>query len=268
MSTLRGVLPTPALRALRGALDRAVGAARAVLARHRLVGALALRLTPSLPATLTRDLLDALCAARPHGAAWPPLDLLTTCALRDTDTDDHLRTLLTFDDVADALERGPLLDHLEARHLTAVAALRPEHIDDPTAGVSAHTLRWMLGAGVVPGLWVPQAAVGVAPAPLRQRLHKATARLRACCGIARPWLATDTPSPDPWLKAAAADLGLPYILTAAPGLWPASPPAATPAAVPRLTLSPHTAPRALYDLLSASPAGLAASILWRQVAGA
>lgn len=242
--------------------------ARAAFARHHLSGALVLRFRPAaLPAGLTRALLDAVCAARPGEAGeagWPALDLLTTCALRDADG-ARPRALLTFDDAAADLERGPLLADLEARALSALALLDLDHIDEEAAGVSRHTLRWMLGAGVAPGLWVPQAAVGLSAARLRQRLHDGSRRLRACCGVARPWIATDAAAADPWLKAAAADLGLPYLLTARAGLWPAAPPAAAPVEVPRLTLSPDTAPSALYDLLRASPAALTRAVLWRKL---
>jgi hypothetical protein len=265
LSKLQALLP------LQGAAQRARAAVRRGLEAQALTGSLALRLTPALAASHVRALLDALCEARPQEAAWPALDLLMGAPLGAPLTPSGLPpALLTFDDAAPLLERGPLIGLLEARQLTALALLRPEHVDEPEAGVSRHTLRWMLGAGITPGLWVPHASVGVSAAALHQRLRQGASRLRARCGVRALWLATDTDAPDPWLRAAATDLNVPFLFTAKPGLWPATrlsaaPVSAAPVEVCRVTLTPTTSPSALYDLLRASPTSLTRAILWRQL---
>jgi hypothetical protein len=259
LSKLQALLP------LQGAAQRARAAVRRGLESQALTGSLALRLTPALAASHVRALLDALCEARPGEASWPALDLFAGAPLGAPVTSSGLPpALLTFDDAAPLLERGPLLGLLEARQLTALALLRPEHVDEE-AGVSRHTLRWMLGAGITPGLWVPHASVGVSAAALHQRLRQGASRLRARCGVRALWLSTDTDSPDPWLRAAAADLNAPFLLTTKQGLWPAHLAPASPAEVCRVTLTPTTSPSALYDLLRASPASLTRAILWRQL---
>jgi hypothetical protein len=232
--------------------------AQRLLQRQALSGWPVLRLLPSLSPSRYGLILETALATAPDRDPPAGLDLLLG---RRLGLNHAHAPLLTFDDAAQHLERGDLLDVLEKHEVTGVALIDPDHLDDPHHGLSRHTLRWMLGAGVIPGLWISNALQRGGATALHRAVHVGASRLKSWLHLPNLWIGTDALHPSPWLQTFAPEVGASHILTARPGLWPL-PQRNThdPQEICRITVDPLTSPADLYDLLLSSPTAQALAL--------